>query len=76
MELPGIVRDVRDEAVVVCATGELDSDTGTLLGTEPDAAVLEAGAQAAGVLVVTRLDSVLRLHRTVDDAVASPESPR
>lgn len=76
MELPGIVRDVRDAAVVACATGELDSDTGTLLGTEPDAAVLEAGAQAAGVLVVTRLDSVLRLHRTVDDAVASPESPR
>jgi anti-anti-sigma factor len=121
VELLDIARDVRDEAVVVCAKGEVDSSTVTLLVTALDAAVLEAQSHPAKLLVVeldgvtyfgsaglnallgcnergaahgvavrlvannaevtrpitvTRLDTVLRPYRTVDEAVAATGSPR
>lgn len=57
MELLDIVRDIRNDAVVVCAKGEVDSSTVDLLVTALDAAVLEAQAHPARVLVV-ELDEV------------------
>lgn len=57
MELLDIVRENRDVAVVVCAKGEVDSSTVESLATALDAAVLEAEAHPARVLVV-ELDEV------------------
>jgi anti-anti-sigma factor len=121
VELLDIVRDIRDVAVVVRAKGEVDSSTVESLVTALDAAVAEAEAHPARLVVVdledvtyfgsaglnallgcterggaygvavrlvttsvevtrpievTRLDEVLRPYRTVDEAVASTESPR
>ncbi|PRC42888.1 anti-anti-sigma factor [Mycobacterium sp. ITM-2017-0098] len=57
MELLTIVRDVRDDAVVVRAKGEVDSSTVESLVTALDAAVVDAQAHPARVLVV-QLDEI------------------
>lgn len=121
MELLDILRHVRDVAVVVCAKGEVDSSTVESLVTALDAAMVEAEAHPARMLVVeledvtyfgsaglnallacverggargvavrlvatnagvtrpievTRLDKVLRLYRTVGEAIASNQGAR
>jgi len=120
VELLDIVRDIRDVGVVVAARGEVDSGTVGTLISELDAAVAEAAAHPAKVLVVeldgvtyfgsaglnalllcaerggadgvavrlvatktevirpiqvTRLDTVLRPYRSVDEAL-SPAEPQ
>ncbi|VEG53045.1 anti-anti-sigma factor [Mycolicibacterium aurum] len=57
MGLLDIVRDVRDVAVVLRAEGDVDSSTADALMTALDAAVVEAQAHPARVLIV-ELDGV------------------